>query len=108
MGAMRPAKDCASDVVRLTACARTTPTPTCVSAGWGPPAGLLACSGRLPDCVVCDEVPAFRDAGQEACGPRVHLSPDRSRMSEVLPALTDPETPSRRPFRKPRSESRRP
>src|SRR6187401_1303164 len=21
----------------------TTPTPTCVSAGWGPPAGLLAC-----------------------------------------------------------------
>jgi len=50
-------------VVFLTACART--------------AGLLACSGRLPDCVVRGDVPSSVDAGQEACGPRVHDSPDR-------------------------------
>jgi len=39
----------------------------------------------LPDCVVRGDVPssfASCDAGQEACGPRVHDSPDRTRSEK--------------------------
>ena len=73
-----PLSRCAH-VVRLTACART--------------AGLLACSGRLQDCVGRGDV--FGDAGQEACGPRVHDSPDPSRTRPETTGVQGRRAPPR-------------
>ena len=53
-------------------------------------AGLLACSGRFPDCMVRGDVPS--DAGQEACGPRARQSrsePTRSRRSSTHRAFRE-------------------